>query len=80
MKDLDLINICRLVSDEISDIYSWDQLLKLSGFVWIAFGFDEDVYFICIRLEVMKDRFPGVYYPLNRYNVLLKYFVRGLLI
>ena len=75
MKDPDPVNARRLVSDKIPDMYSRGQLLKLSGLVRIAFGLDEDIYFIYICLEVVEDRFLGAYHPLSCHNILLKHFV-----
>jgi len=77
VRDLDPINARKLVSNEISDIYFQSQLLKPSGLVRVAFGFDKDIYFIRVYLEVVEDRFPGACHLLNRYNILLKYLVRG---
>ncbi len=77
MKDLDPVNARRFVSDKISDIYSWGQLLKPFGLVWIAFGLNENIYFTRIYLEVIEDRFPGACHLLNRYNMLLKHLIQG---
>ena len=80
MKDLDLVNVYRFVSDEISDICFRSQLLKPFKFIRIVFKFDKDIYFIRVRFEIVKDRFPGACYPLNYYDMFLKHFVRNPLI
>jgi len=77
MRDLDLVNARKLIFDEIPDICSRSQLLKPSELIRIAFKLDKNVYFIYIHFKIIKDRFPGAYHPLNRYNILLKHLVQG---